>query len=61
MFARVKNYFAGARQEFKAIHWPTFAETRRLTLVVVGLSLLVAVFLGVFDFVFTFVLSKLFV
>lgn len=59
MFGRLKAYFAGARQEFKAIKWPTFVETRALTVIVIGLSLLLAVFLGVFDYIFTYLLGQI--
>lgn len=50
MFSRVKNYFAGAKQEFKTIQWPSFAQTRTLTLVVIAISLGMAVYLGAADF-----------
>lgn len=53
MLAKVKEYLAGTQQEFKLIKWPTWAETRQLTLVVIGLSIVVAIFLGVFDYLFT--------
>jgi len=59
MFSRIKEYFAGARQEFKTIQWPTFAQTRSLTLVVIAISLGVALFLGAADFGFTTGLAKL--
>ncbi len=59
MFAKIKNYFVGARQEFKTIQWPSFATTRRLTLVVIAISLGVAIFLGAADFGFTAGLTKL--
>lgn len=53
MFAKFKAYLAGTQQEFKLIKWPTWAETRQLTIVVIGLSIVVAVFLGIFDYLFT--------
>ncbi len=59
MFASIKAYFAGTQQEFKLIKWPTWAETRELTLVVVGMSIIVALFLGIFDFLFTYGLGKI--
>ena len=59
MFARMKAYLAGTQQEFKLIKWPTFAETRRLTLVVVGLSVGVAIFMGIFDYIFTVGLGQI--
>jgi preprotein translocase SecE subunit len=59
MFARVKNYFVGAKQEFKTIQWPSFSQTRTLTLVVIVISLGVAVFLGAADYLFGLGLGKL--
>jgi preprotein translocase subunit SecE len=59
MFASIKGYLAGTQQEFKLIKWPTWQETRLLTLIVIGMSLLVAVFLGVFDYLFTYGLGFL--
>jgi len=59
MFDRIKAYFAGAKQEFRAITWPTFIETRQLTFIVIGLSLLLAVFLGAFDYLFTYGLGTI--
>ncbi len=59
MIARIKNYFAGARQEFKTIQWPSFKQTRTLTLVVIALSLGVAIYLGAADFFLSRGLSKL--
>lgn len=59
MFARIKAYFAGAKQEFKNVHWPSWTETRRLTTVVIAISLGVAIFLGIFDFIFTLGLERI--
>ena len=59
MFASIKSYLAGTQQEFKLIKWPTWQETRQLTLIVVAMSILVAVFLGVFDYLFTYGLGTL--
>jgi preprotein translocase subunit SecE len=60
MIQRIKLFFDESRQEFKRINWPTFAETRKLTLIVIGLSLAVALFLGLLDFVFTYLLDTVF-
>ncbi|MDO8601864.1 MAG: preprotein translocase subunit SecE [bacterium] len=59
MFAKIKNYFVGARQEFKTIQWPSFKQTRTLTIVVIAISLGVAIYLGVADFILTAGLTKL--
>jgi len=61
MFAKLKAFLQESRQEFKRINWPTFPETRRLTLIVIGLSLAVAIFLGFLDFIFTRLLNTFFV
>jgi len=50
-----------SRVEFKRVNWPTFNRTMHYTLVVVGLSLTLAVFLGILDFVFVYILRKFFV
>lgn len=59
MISRVKNYFLGAKQEFKTIQWPTFAQTRTLTIVVIVISLGVALYLGLADFILSRGLGKL--
>lgn len=61
MFARLKNFFAESRQEFRHVNWPTRPEAIRLTAIVVGISLGLAVFLGFFDYVFTETLKSLLV
>jgi len=58
MFGRIQAYFAGARQEFRVIKWPTLLETRKLTLIVIAVALGLAVFLGFFDYLFTYVLTE---
>ena len=61
MFQKIRSFLQESRQEFKRIYWPTFPETRRLTLIVIGLSLAVAIFLGFLDFIFTRLLNTFFV
>lgn len=56
---KIAAYFAGAQQEFKLIKWPTAAETRNLTIVVIAVSIGLAIFLGIFDYLFTYGLGKI--
>ncbi|MFH2105477.1 MAG: preprotein translocase subunit SecE [Parcubacteria group bacterium] len=56
---RVVNYIKEAKEELSKVVWPSRAELIRHTLIVVGVSLAVAFFLGVFDFVFGRVLERL--
>ena len=60
MVQKLKLFLEESRQEFKRVNWPTWQETRRLTLIVIGLSLGLAVFLGVLDSVFSYLLQTLF-
>jgi len=41
------------RGEMKSVSWPSKQETTRLTGVVIGISLIVAIFIGILDFLFT--------
>jgi len=58
MFTKIKNFLQEAKQEFKRINWPTRQETTRYTLFVIGFSLAMAVFLGLFDFIFLYLFNK---
>jgi preprotein translocase subunit SecE len=51
---RIKQFFEEARTEFRHVNWPTRSEAVRLTGVVIALSVGIAVFLGAFDYLFTF-------
>jgi preprotein translocase subunit SecE len=60
MFARIKNFFAESRQELRHVNWPTRAEAMRLTSIVIGIAIGLALFLGFFDYLFTQII-KMFV
>lgn len=57
MFTRIKTYLIEARHELRNVQWPTRAEAIKLTSVVVRVSLGLAVFLGVFDAFFEYLLK----
>lgn len=59
MFNKLLNYLKASQEELKKVVWPSKKETRNHTLLVIGISLLVAIFLGAIDFLFNFVLDKL--
>lgn len=50
------NFFKEAKAELKKVNWPSKQQTINYTLIVVGLSLAVAIFLGALDFVFSYIL-----
>lgn len=58
MFARIGKFFSEARTELRHVNWPTRKEAVRLTLIVIGMSLGLAVFLGAFDYLFSFLLKN---
>jgi len=58
MFNKIKSYIIESKQEFKRVNWPTKQETSRMTMVVIGLSIVTAAFLGALDFLFRYLLGK---
>ncbi len=52
--AKLVNYIKGSIEEMKKVTWPTKKETKNYTLMVVGVSLAVAAFLGSLDFIFSY-------
>ena len=53
------KYFYEAKEELEKVAWPSRKETVRSTLIVIGVSLGVAVFLGALDFGFSKALETL--
>jgi len=50
---KLVKYIIEAKGELKKVTWPTKKQTTKYTLTVIGISLFVAAFMGVFDYVFT--------
>jgi preprotein translocase subunit SecE len=57
--ANIKAYLTESYNELKKVNWPTKNETVNLTLIVVGFSLAIAVFLGFLDMLFSYILSQI--
>lgn len=55
---KISNLFKDASSEIKKITWPTRKETIKYTLIVIGMSVVVASLLGFFDFVFLKFMNK---
>lgn len=55
---KIVSFLKEVRLEMKKVNWPTRKETIRYTLIVIGVSVVVAVFLGGLDFIFTTILNK---
>ncbi|MFH0969706.1 MAG: preprotein translocase subunit SecE [Patescibacteria group bacterium] len=54
---RIITFFKEAKVEMMKVNWPTKKQTINYTMIVIGLSLCVAAFLGSLDYVFGQVLK----
>ncbi len=50
MLNKLINYIKASKRELKKVVWPSKKQTRNYTLLVIGFSLGVALFLGIVDF-----------
>jgi len=57
MFNKLTNYIKNSIIELKKVSWPTKQQAVRHTLLVIAISLVVAAFLGIVDFILTKVLQ----
>jgi preprotein translocase subunit SecE len=60
MFTAIKNYFIGSFQEMKKVTWPTKNQTINYSALVIGLSVGMALFLGLLDYIFNFGITTFF-
>lgn len=51
------QYFKATAREMKHVHWPTQRQAFNYTLLVIGISILVALYAGAFDYLFQQVIS----
>ena len=58
MIQRIKTFFTESWIELRHVNWPTRQEAMRLTGIVIGMSIGIAVFLGAFDYFFTTILKS---
>jgi len=49
MFQRIRQFYEDVRNEFQRVHWPSRETTLKSTSVVLGVSLVLAVYLGIAD------------
>ena len=55
---KLTNYFKEVKIETKKVNWPTRNETIKYSLIVIGISIGVALFLGACDAIFTWFLKQ---
>ena len=56
---KIGEFLKDVRVELKKVSWPSRQETIKLTGVVILISVILAAFLGLLDFVFVTLLNKL--
>ncbi|MFH1255333.1 MAG: preprotein translocase subunit SecE [bacterium] len=56
---KIINYLKASIEEMKKVSWPTKKETYNYTILVISISVGVALFLGLFDIIFTKALEYL--
>ncbi|MBM3257758.1 MAG: preprotein translocase subunit SecE [Candidatus Nealsonbacteria bacterium] len=58
IIAKLITFLKEVRLEMKKVNWPTRETTIKYTLIVVGISAIVAAYLGGLDILFTTLLEK---
>jgi preprotein translocase subunit SecE len=56
--SRLSNYISDTKGEMKHVSWPTKKQTFMFTLLVIFISIVVSVYLGFFDYVFSVILRN---
>ncbi len=59
MLGYIKNFFVESRQELRHVNWPTRQEAIRLTAIVIGMSVILAAFLGAFNLLFSTIIKNI--
>ena len=59
MGSKITEYFKETKTELKHVIWPSRRQTLYYTLIVIILSLVIAYYLGIFDFIFSQGLKKI--
>ena len=49
---RIRRFIAEAVSELRKVSWPTFAQTRNLTVLVFAVSMAVGIFVAIVDAIF---------
>jgi len=62
MFKNIPNkiitFLKEVQLEMKKVNWPTKQETIKYTFIIISISVIIAIFLGVLDFIFIRLLDK---
>lgn len=59
MGSKIGEYLKETKTELKHVIWPSKSQTIYYTLIVIVLSVIIAYYLGIFDFIFSLGLQKI--
>ena len=57
--SRITRFFHDSWQELQKVNWPTPQQARNLTILVIGVSAAVGVFIAFFDTIFTIIAKRI--
>lgn len=57
MILKIKTFILEAKAELLKVNWPSKNQTINYTLLVIGMSIAVALFLGALDWIFSYILK----
>ncbi len=57
MANKTTDFFKEAKAELLKVNWPTKQQTINYTLLVIGISIAIAIFLGGLDYFFSYILK----
>jgi preprotein translocase subunit SecE len=57
--SKITEYLEETKTELKHVIWPSRSQTLYYTLIVVILSVVIAYYLGIWDFIFSQILTKI--
>ena len=55
---KIVDYVKETKNELRHVSWPTRKQAIVFTIIVIGISIGVALFLGLFDYIFSLILTK---
>jgi len=59
LFIQLKEYLIGSYVEMRKVTWPTKKQTINYSLLVIGMSIFMALFFGILDYILNIGLEKI--
>ncbi len=57
MANQITTFLREAKEELLKVNWPSRQQTINYTLIVIGISIVIAIFLGGLDYIFSYILK----